>query len=122
MVVSSPRARMAVSASLLPVLIFANTSCGTIHSRGGYQPFGRYPFQAVGFDIMHIPGVFGDGVDVLGTRLSGITVTLWSLLSLPIDLVADVVLLPVDVIAWTAGAKKDTLDPVGQRYGGSAKW
>lgn len=117
----SRKAQVTTRSLPLAVLLLANTSCGTIHSRGGYQPFGRYPFQAVVFDLVHVPGVFGDGVDVLGTHLSGTTVTLWSLLSLPIDLVADAVLLPVDVIAWTTGASKDTLDPLGQRTGLSSR-
>ncbi|MEI8353739.1 MAG: hypothetical protein WCG22_04440 [Lentisphaerota bacterium] len=84
------------------------SGCGTIMTRGGDVTFGKYPYQAVVNDVtVWIPESFdqpghpvAEGVD-LATAI----------VSVPIDIVADTVLLPVDVGYWIAEKKKDNKGP-----------
>lgn len=64
---------------------------------GSYDAVGGYPFQAVAVDyrLEERSGGEGDSYNVF--------------LSLAVDLVVDVVLLPVDLVAWAFGCEKRDL-------------
>ena len=82
------------------------SGCGTIYTRTNRSPVGRYPFDAVALDLWMLPMAFTGRHEVLGESKHGKQLTALGLLSLPIDLVLDTVLLPVDGIAWLFGAIK----------------
>lgn len=84
---------LAIAALLLTFLL---TACGTIASRGGKTAFGAYPYYAVAADATFITAEKED----IKTKIA-------AFVSLPIDLVADTLLLPPDVICWISGKKKD---------------
>ena len=78
------------------------TGCGTLITRGGYEHFGAYPYQGVGQDmamLVKVPKAI--------VHPDGIGEAILVIVSLPCDLIADTVLLPVDTIWWIRGKKKD---------------
>ena len=88
---------------LLPAavaLCAALSSCGTVYSRGTHAVFGAYPFQGVAVDAVMITGHFRDDREVYIAQ---------GLMSLPFDLVVDVALCPLDLIAWVLGGRKGLL-------------
>jgi uncharacterized protein YceK len=96
------------SLAILVIPLFV-TGCGTIMTRGDENvTFGAYPYQAVANDVcywipesFHQPGhPVAEGVD-LGTAI----------LSIPIDLTVDTILLPLDIGYWIAGQKKNSGGP-----------
>jgi len=71
-------------------------------TRVSEDPFGAYPLQGVAFD-------FYMGNEVVGNSIQNHEdpdQLLYPLLSLPFDLVIDVILLPADLIAWPLGYEK----------------
>lgn len=97
-----PKLRQAEVLALAVVL----AGCGSINTRFDNSPIGRYPMQAVCVDGYCISRLVAGPVDLWGTRISGVTVAIVGLFSLPVDLCVDVVLLPVDAVAWALGEKK----------------
>lgn len=88
--------------------LFLCSGCGTLFTRCGDNGnvIGKYPYSAVGKDIDMIASVeSGVGYTILLIAPSG-------LISLPIDIVVDTVLLPADLIAWPFGLSKDTSNPL----------
>ena len=76
-------------------------ACGTIATRGSV-PVGAYPFASVEFDVVLIGALFDSSVEKsTRDRDAGA-----GLLSLPVDLAIDAVLLPIDLVAWIFGARK----------------
>lgn len=68
---------------------------------------GAYPFQAIALDCYgSYQMIQTGGSDKVSPGL-GVTILL---LSLPIDIVVDAVLLPVDLVAWPMGFEKNDLD------------
>ncbi|HEY9049939.1 MAG TPA: YceK/YidQ family lipoprotein [Gammaproteobacteria bacterium] len=57
---------------------------------------GKYPYQAVALDV--------DAA--ANPRHGGAIVTIISIISIPLDLVVDTILLPVDLIMWPLGFEK----------------
>jgi uncharacterized protein YceK len=79
------------------LLIGLLPGCGTMLSRTGNTSLGAYPYQAVGTDVA-VVAVEKPDLKVL------------ALVSIPIDVVLDTLLLPPDLILWVVGRKKDGLD------------
>lgn len=80
---------------------------GTMFSRGsGPYAVGKYPFEALAVDIGFMAEVRPDERFSGVPREQGPNLFLWGLVSLPIDTVVDVVLAPVDVVAWIFGCDK----------------
>ncbi len=80
---------------------------GTMLSRGtGPCSVGKYPFEAIALDIGFMAATRADERDTGVPGKEGTPTFLWGLTSLPIDTVVDVVLLPVDVVAWIFGCSK----------------
>ena len=93
----------------LPLIVASGAmlaSCGTIYSRGGGEQFGRYPLQAVATDLYFISKTFEPEQEFMGLAANGRLFLLLGLVSLPVDLVVDVVAAPLDVVAWILGAHK----------------
>ena len=69
---------------------------GTFSSRD-CDVVGKYPGMAIAedFRVMGTPGPYGTG-----------WLAVIALISLPVDIVVDTVLLPVDLIAWPFGLKR----------------
>ena len=91
-----------ILALVLIVVCVGMTGCGTLITRGGYEHFGAYPYQGVGQDmamLVNVPKAI--------VHPDGIGEALLVIVSLPCDLIADTVLLPVDAIWWIRGKKKD---------------
>ena len=68
---------------------------GTAYSRsGGENSFGKYPYMAIAVDVkaMGSPAAAG-----------------WGVLSIPLDLVIDTVLMPVDLVLWPLGYTKEKI-------------
>ena len=87
---------------LLFIGCIGTTGCGTLITRGGNERFGAYPFQGVGEDmtmLVKVPKAI--------VHPDGIGEAILVIVSLPCDLIADTVLLPVDAIWWIRGKKKD---------------
>jgi len=92
----------------LPILLLACTLLGgctgtmltrssepmPLAARGSYNTFGGYPFQAVVVDWRMEERSGGDGESV------GVFA------SLAVDLVVDLVLSPIDLVAWAFGCEK----------------
>lgn len=91
---------------MLLTLAVPTAGCGTINSRFDNSPVGAYPFQAVCADGYCISRLAAGPVDLWGTRISGVTIAIVGLVSLPIDICVDVALLPADAVAWALGARK----------------
>lgn len=101
------------SCLVMPVCMLLLTGCtGTMVTRGDrpmphvttapHSLFGGYPFQAVVVDMqMEMQGVNDDGEHGRG---SGNPVG--PILSLAVDLVVDLVLSPIDLVAWPFGCHK----------------
>lgn len=81
-------------------------ACGTAFSRGSGVAVGAYPFQAVAIDGYFISKTFNQPEDFMGMTATGPLFLLWGLVSLPVDLVIDAILLPIDLGAWMLGAYK----------------
>ena len=89
---------------LLAICFAGVAGCGTFVSRNQPTVFGAYPYQAVADDgLLFADTVSGDnhcsGADI------GLVLVL-TVVSLPIDICADTILLPVDAICWANGKKK----------------
>ncbi len=80
---------------------------GTMFSRGG-GPYavGKYPFEAIAVDIGLMAQVRPDERESGLSKHDSPNLFLWGLVSLPFDAVLDVVLAPVDVVAWLFGCNK----------------
>ena len=92
--------------SFCAVILTTVSACGTFDSRLAGGLVGAYPLQAVGTDLWLIAQV-GQGERVLmGLLVNGRGMMVCGLLSLPIDVVLDVMLLPCDVVAWILGIRK----------------
>lgn len=59
---------------------------------------GKYPYQSIASDFN----------TAAHPRHGGAVITMISIVSIPFDLVVDTILLPVDLILWPMGLKKDT--------------
>jgi hypothetical protein len=68
--------------------------------------FGAYPFQAVATDGYFISKTFNAPEEFMGMKAPGPLFLFWGLVSLPVDLAIDVVLLPIDLGAWVFGEYK----------------
>lgn len=79
-------------------------------TRSPFRPAGAYPFAAVWTDGLMVGQMFSGRVVFRSFDMSGVEVGLWGVVSLPVDLVLDAVLLPVDLVCWAFGARKD-MDP-----------
>ena len=87
---------------ILLVACIGTTGCGTLITRGGNERYGAYPYQGVGKDmamLVKVPKAI--------VHPDGIGEAILVIVSLPCDLIADTVLLPVDAICWIRGKKKD---------------
>ncbi len=91
----SARRRIPLFASA--ALCVALSSCGTLYSRGTHAVFGAYPFQGVAVDAVMITGTFRNDHEVYIAQ---------GIMSLPLDLVIDLALCPLDLIAWALGGRK----------------
>jgi len=86
--------------------------CGTLFGRTRADYIGAYPGQAIVFDVWAMSSLF-QGKDPerphddLERRREGEMNFVGGLLSLPFDVVIDVVLLPADLIGWLFGLEKD---------------
>src|SRR5690606_3617788 len=83
------------------------SACGTAFSRGQGTVFGAYPFQAVVVDGYFISKTFNAPEEFMGMLAPGPLFLVWGLVSLPVDLAVDVVVLPIDIGAWIMGEYKD---------------
>ena len=85
---------------------------GTYDSRwrsGGADAFlGGYQLQAVVVDLTYLAGAFQS---MEGSHWSGSELFTFSLFSLPLDAALDLVLLPVDLVAWLFGHQKRPISP-----------
>ena len=89
-------------------------SCGTCITRNNIRParpFGAYPFAAVWTDGEMIGHMFSERVALPSFDMSGVEVALLGVVSLPIDLVLDAVFLPVDLVGWAFGARRNMEPP-----------
>lgn len=91
-------------ARLLPLAIAA--SCGTVYTRGRADPFGSWPLQAVVHDVQNIAAAFDPPPPSRERTAGSGFVAMQGFVSLPFDLVIDVVLVPVDVGGWLLGYTK----------------
>ncbi len=90
-------------ALLLALLIVSQSGCiGTMLSRGNHDFAGKYPLQAVACDIQHVVNDKFDGL--------GILVVTGCIISVPVDLAVDVVLMPVDLVLWPFGFDRGSTD------------
>ena len=80
-------------------LVFISGCLGTISTRDKGNFAGGYPYQAVAFDGYCV-------AEARGNLAPG------GLVSMPLDLVVDTVLLPIDLLLWPFGFKKVTYFPV----------
>ena len=62
--------------------------------------FGKYPYSDVVWDIKEVPTIGGSKVGQFGGM---------ALISIPLDLVADTVFLPFDLIGWLFGYSKGNI-------------
>ncbi len=74
-----------------------SSGCGTLLSRGEGSFCGAYPFEAVAADVVMIAGQFDQDQEAWILR---------GLVSLPFDLVVDIALAPIDLVAWPFGHRK----------------
>jgi len=80
---------------------------GTQISRGsGPYAVGKWPFEAIAIDIGLMAQVRPDERESGLAKHDSPNLFLWGFTSLPFDLVFDVVLAPVDVVAWILGCNK----------------
>lgn len=94
-----------VWSALLPLLAAAS-SCGTVYTRGQVDVVGCYPLQAVVHDVRGIVQVFDPPPASRSRSADSGFVGAQALVSLPFDLVLDIVLAPVDLGAWIFGYSK----------------
>lgn len=98
--------------SLFLVAATSLAGCGTLSTRGHLQPVvGAYPLQGTALDLAGLYAGFTDPVlwhpeHDRAAKVSKEGEVIGLLLSLPADLVIDVVLLPVDLVAWPFGWQK----------------
>lgn len=80
---------------------------GTQITRGG-GPYavGKWPFEAIAFDIGLMAQVRPDERESGLAKGDQPNLFFWGLTSLPFDTVFDVVLSPVDIVAWILGCNK----------------
>ena len=108
---------MVTSRHLPPALLLALAAslggCGTMVTRGDlHAPVGAYPLEAIGFDLSGLyhgftePTLWHPEHD-RAAKVAKEGEVIGLILSLPADLVFDVVLLPVDLVAWVFGARKN---------------
>ncbi len=94
--------KLVMTLALTLALIIPLSGCGTLMSRGSGSILGAYPFQAVATDVAMMSGAYESDYEkwlMLG------------LVSTPVDLVLDLVLSPIDLIAWGMGARKERRSP-----------
>lgn len=70
------------------------------------MPFGAFPLQAIAYDFYYMSKTFGPPAELSGARVGGAWFLLGGLLSLPLDIFNDVLVLPIDLGAWIAGCHK----------------
>ncbi len=75
----------------------------------GKKPIGSYPFKAVSEDLRmtYVLTDSDSGNDYSGIHIIGPIALMFSL---PLDLAIDIVLTPLDLIAWPFGWKKSKLE------------
>ena len=102
------------------VLIIISCMClsgcfGTFGTRTGNQCVGEYPYKAIVLNVGGITEYAGNNNGSgFGSNFLMITICV---LSLPIDIAIDTVLLPVDLISWPFGMKKGCcLDKLSNTY------
>ena len=95
----------AFKAQLLAVALVACTSCGTMASRSQNE-VGAYPLMAVWADLSFLAMGVGAERGVEAEGIPRVLLLLGGLISLPIDLVFDAVVLPLDLGAWAFGIYK----------------
>ena len=96
--------RTVMSAALLALASLP--ACGTAFSRGSGSVFGAYPFHAVAIDGCFMSKTFNAPESFMGLMVPGPVFLIWGLVSLPVDLAVDVLLLPIDLGAWILGDSK----------------
>ena len=85
----------------ITVLLILQSCMGTGFTRLQDGSFaGKYPYSAVGADAVMVKEAFGRPVD------HGGGFALVGIISFPLDIVLDTILLPVDLIAWPFGFEK----------------
>lgn len=92
------------------LLLLATTlsACGTVLGRTHPDHIGAYPGEAIVFDFAWMASPFrGDSADAGGGETDGATKFVLGFVSLPFDLVFDVVLLPADLIGWVFGLRRE---------------
>lgn len=106
---------MKTANALWPIfLASAFSSCGTCITRNNIRParpVGAYPFAAVWTDGIMIGHMFSGRVALPSFDMSGVESALLGVVSLPIDLVLDTVLLPADLVGWAFGARRNMEPP-----------
>jgi uncharacterized protein YceK len=84
------------------------SACGTILGRTHPDHIGAYPGEAITFDFALMASPFrGDAPDAGSGETDGATNFVLGFVSLPFDLVFDVVLLPADLIGWLFGLRRE---------------
>jgi hypothetical protein len=99
--------RLVVAACLI-AMVLGQTGCmGTQYSRlaGGEDHFGKWPYQAVATDCLAVKDTFKGcfGKDPTMYPVFGV----FGFVSLPVDCVVDTILLPLDLVLWPCGYKKN---------------
>ncbi|MFY9342373.1 MAG: hypothetical protein WAT39_07780 [Planctomycetota bacterium] len=93
---------MKIAPAILAALVGAAFSgCGTLVTRTSAPVVGAWPFEGAACDVALVAHAF-----TAESQADRETNFLIGLLSLPIDLVIDAALAPVDLIAWLFGAHK----------------
>lgn len=95
-------------AGTLVLLAIPQASCGTLVTRGWRDKdfVGAYPLSGAATDAVMIAHLFGPRVQFPSFDMSGPEFALVGLLSLPFDLVFDVILLPADLVGWACTCEK----------------
>jgi uncharacterized protein YceK len=85
----------------ITMMLLLQSCIGTASTRFQNDSFvGAYPYSAVGTDLV----LFGENLGK-PAHLGGF-IALPSLISIPLDLVVDSILLPIDLITWPFGLRK----------------
>ena len=89
---------------LIIMLLFLQSCMGTAFTRFNEGSFaGAYPYSAVAADVVIAKEAIGRPSDHGGGFAT------ISIISIPLDLVLDTVLFPVDLVTWPFGYKKSWL-------------